>query len=139
MTTNCCSWVVAPAARFALIAANLLPTGQRAAYLDTGTWASGALREGAKFGQTELLWSGQDGGYKRVPGSQDWQLQGDEAYLHYCSDDTIYGTQYEVPQRQRRPVCDMSSDILSRPVDVSRYAHITRGLRRIWALRASLS
>ena len=118
--------------QFALIAANLLPTGQRAAYLDTGTWASGARREGAKFGQTELLWSGKDGGYKRVPGSQDWQLQGDEAYLHYCSNNTIYGTQYhEVPASGSVDLfCDMSSDILSRPVDVSRYALLYAGAQK---------
>lgn len=118
--------------QFALIPMNLLPAEQRAAYIDTGTWASGALREAGKLGQGELLWSSKESTYDHVPTDTDWNLQGDECYLHYTSNNTIYGTQFNhVPETDGVDlICDMSSDILSRPVDVNRFALIYAGAQK---------
>jgi len=118
--------------QFALVAMNLLRPGRRAAYIDTGTWASGALREAAKSGQAELLWTSKDSGYDRVPSDADWSLRGDEEYLHYTSNNTIFGTQFgHIPQPGEVDLfCDMSSDILSRPIDADRFALIYAGAQK---------
>jgi len=118
--------------QFALVAMNLLSPGTQAAYIDTGTWAAGALREAKKSGQAELLWSSEATGHDRVPRDQDWNLGGDECYLHYTSNNTIYGTQYpNVPDSGDVDLfCDMSSDILSRPIDVNQFGLIYAGAQK---------
>ena len=118
--------------QFALVAMNLLRPGRHAAYIDTGTWAAGALREAKKSGDARLLWSSEGTGHDRVPSDSDWSLSGDEEYLHYCSNNTIFGTQYAgIPETGEVDLfCDMSSDILSRPVDTDRFALIYAGAQK---------
>ena len=118
--------------QFALVAMNLLRPQRRAAYINTGTWAVGALREAKKSGDATLLWSSEETGHDRVPCDADWSLTGDEEYLHYTSNNTIFGTQYSgIPETGGVDLfCDMSSDILSRPVDTSRFALIYAGAQK---------
>ncbi len=117
--------------QFALVPTNLRPTGS-ATYADTGSWSSGAISEARKLGAAHTAWSSAESGYDRVPGPGELAVPPDAAYLHYTSNNTIYGTQYQyVPESGTVPlVCDMSSDILSRPVDVARYGLIYAGAQK---------
>lgn len=115
--------------QFAMVPYNFGPGG---AYIDTGTWASKALAEARVIATAEGIWSSAEGGYRAVPAADD-QPKAPEgaAYLHYTSNNTIYGTQYHyVPETAAPLVCDMSSDFMSRPVDVSRYALIYAGAQK---------
>lgn len=117
--------------QFALVPLNLRPEGT-AAYLNTGRWADGAVSEAAKLGDVVELWSSKDTTFDRVPGPSDFTVPDGAAYLHYTSNNTIYGTQYQyVPDPgSSELVCDMSSDILSRPVDVTRFGLIYAGAQK---------
>ena len=117
--------------QFALVPTNLRATG-RAGYLTTGVWSEGAVSEASKLGEATELWSSAGTGHDRVPSPGEVTPPPGLAYLHYTSNNTIYGTQYQyVPDSGDAPlVCDMSSDILSRPVDVSRFAMIYAGAQK---------
>jgi phosphoserine aminotransferase len=117
--------------QFALVPTNLRPHGS-AAYLNTGRWADGATKEASKLGPVDELWSSEGSGFDRVPGPIEFSVPAGAAYLHYTSNNTIYGTQYQyVPDAgDTELVCDMSSDILSRPVDVSRFGLIYAGAQK---------
>ena len=96
---------------------NLLsPTG-KGAYLMTGTWSTKALKEANRCSNSFALWG--DDTHRSVPASIPAT---DATYVHYTSNNTIYGTQYnEIPTTDSHLVVDMSSDICSRPVDVSKF------------------
>ena len=117
--------------QFAMVAMNLLGEGL-GQYIDTGTWSTGALREGARVGRTECLWSGAERGYRGVSGPGEVVGSPDASYLHYTSNNTIYGTQFHhLPDAAGAPlVCDMSSDILSRPVPVQPHGMIYAGAQK---------
>ncbi len=117
--------------QFAMVPMNLLGDGL-GLYIDTGTWSTGAIEEGQRVGRVDCLWSSRDDGYRRVPSPGEVVGSKDAAYFHYTSNNTIYGTQFHhVPDAGGAPlVCDMSSDILSRPVDVSRYGLIYAGAQK---------
>ncbi len=112
--------------QFALIPLNLLPVGAYAHYVVTGVWSATALREAQKLGDARELWSSAATGYDRVPGPEELQLDEDAVYLHLTSNNTVVGTQFsDFPQPDAVPlVCDMSSDLLSRPLEVSRFGLI---------------
>lgn len=117
--------------QFAMLAWNLL-AGGRGEYLDTGVWSTGALKEARKFGEATCLWSSAESTYNAVPQPGEVAGSPDAAYLHYTSNNTIYGTQFHnLPDASGAPlICDMSSDILSRPVDVSKFAMIYAGAQK---------
>ena len=119
-------------AQFALVPMNLLGGGS-ADYVDTGTWATKAFKEAKIVGKARLAGSGKvDGQYTRVPTQAELDLDPNAAYLHVCSNNTIMGTQtHEYPDAGRVPlVCDMSSDFLWRPIDVSRFGLIYAGAQK---------
>ncbi len=118
--------------QFALIPMNLLPQGRYAAYLETGVWGEAAREEANKVGDARTLWSSAASGHDRVPGPDDYQVPPDAAYLHYTSNNSIMGTQYAaVPETGDVPlVCDMSSDILSYPVDLKRFGLVYGGAQK---------
>jgi phosphoserine aminotransferase len=101
-------------------------------YLITGTWAEGAAREAAKLTESRTLYDSAPTGHDHVPRPADFSADPNAAYLHYTSNNTIYGTQYHyLPDPGGGVlVCDMSSDILSRPVDVSRHGLIYAGAQK---------
>ncbi|MEZ4470786.1 MAG: 3-phosphoserine/phosphohydroxythreonine transaminase [bacterium] len=115
--------------QFAMVPMNL---GSGGAYLNTGTWATNALAEARRVGSAVELWSSEATGFDRVPAPEEVPATPDDApYLHYTSNNTIYGTQYHhVPSSTAPLVCDMSSDFLSRPVDVSPYRLIYAGAQK---------
>ncbi len=115
--------------QFAMVPYNLLPEGGKAAYLETGVWASKAIKEAKNFGTTEVIASSRDRQFTYIP--EGYSIPADAAYLHLTSNNTIYGTQ--LPQFPESPipvVCDMSSDIFSRPVDVSKFDLIYAGAQK---------
>ena len=118
--------------QFAQIPLNLLPEGGVADYVDTGIWSRKSLEEARRFGNVNLAASGKVCNYFDIPAQSEWQLTKGAAYLHYASNETIGGVQFDwVPESAEVPlVVDMSSDILSRPIDVSRYGLIYAGAQK---------
>ncbi len=115
--------------QFAMVPMNLLPENGKAAYLDTGVWASKAAKEAKKVGQVEIVASSSDQNYSYIP--KDLQIPSDAAYFHYTSNNTIYGTEiFEKPATAVPTVVDMSSDILSRKIDVSEFDLIYAGAQK---------
>jgi phosphoserine aminotransferase len=118
--------------QFATVPMNFLPKGGTADYLVTGSWGEKAIEEVAAFGQGHLAASTKEGGYKRVPTSAEIKLSPSPTYVHLTSNETIQGVQYpEFPQLGDAPlVADMSSDILSRPIDAGKFALIYAGAQK---------
>lgn len=118
--------------QFALVAMNLLRPGTHADYLVTGQWSEAALREAQKIGDARAPWSGATSQYRRIPLPHDYEVDPAASYLHYTSNNTIVGTQFAlVPESGNVPlVCDMSSDILSQPVDISPFGLIYAGAQK---------
>ncbi|HTD40889.1 MAG TPA: 3-phosphoserine/phosphohydroxythreonine transaminase [Mucilaginibacter sp.] len=115
--------------QFALAPYNLLPEGGKAAYLDTGVWASKALKEAKYFGETVVVASSKETNYTYIP--KDFEIPKDAAYLHITSNNTIYGTQLQQFFKSPIPVvCDMSSDIFSRKVNVADFGLIYAGAQK---------
>jgi phosphoserine aminotransferase len=114
--------------QFAMLPLNLLTPGSFAAYAITGYWARAAYEEAAMLGDARIAADTRDpdGSYRRVPGPAEVAIENNAAYLHLCSNNTVYGTQWhELPDTGAVPlVADMTSDLLSRPVDVARFGMI---------------
>jgi len=119
--------------QFAMIPLNLLPAGKSADYVVTGAWSKKALAEANRVGQARSAWDdNSDGVYTRVPNASDLDRDPAAAYLHFTSNNTIFGTQFhDVPDSGGTAlVCDMSSDFLWRPFDVSRFGLIYAGAQK---------
>ena len=118
--------------QFAMVPLNLLAPGARAEYLVTGIWARKAMREAAKIGAVRVAASTEDEGFTCIPRSDEIQIARAAAYVHMTSNNTIAGTQWrELPDVGDRPlVSDASSDLLSRPIDISRHAVIYAGAQK---------
>ena len=118
--------------QFSMVPLNLLPVGGSADYAVTGHFSGSAAKEAAKYGTVRLAADTTEAGHTLIPAQQDLELDPNAAYFHYCANNTIYGTEWPyVPETGMVPlVSDMSSDILSRPVDVSRYGLIYAGAQK---------
>ena len=116
---------------FMQIPANFLI--KKAGYLNTGTWAKKALKEARHFGEVVEVASSADDGYMKLP--HNFDIPKDLDYLHITSNNTIYGTEYRKDLDSPVPLIgDMSSDIMSRPVDVSKYTCIYAGAQKNMAM-----
>ncbi len=118
--------------QFAMIPMNLLAAGGVADYIDTGYWASRAIKEAKKIGKVNIAASAKDLNYTRIPAPAEIKLTKDALYCHITSNNTIYGTQWQTfPDTGKVPlVADMSSDIISRKVDVSKFGIIYAGAQK---------
>lgn len=118
--------------QFSFIPQNILRGKTKACYLDTGAWSSKALKDAKAFAEVVVSASAKDKNYTYIPAANEWKLDAEAGYLHYTSNETIHGVEFqETPDSQGLPlVCDMSSNILSRPVDVSRYGIIYAGSQK---------
>jgi phosphoserine aminotransferase len=118
--------------QFAMIPMNLLSAGKSAAFVHTGSWAEKAYKEAKLFGNAVIAASSEADKFTSVPALSDIQIPNDTAYLHITSNETIGGIQYrEFPQTGSVPlIADMSSDIVSRPIDVSKFALIYAGAQK---------
>lgn len=115
--------------QFFMAPMNLLPESGKAAYIDTGVWSSKAIKEAKIFGQIETIASSKDKNYNFIP--QDFVVPKDAQYLHYTSNNTIYGTEFHhIPSTDIPLVCDMSSDIFSKPVDGKDFGMIYAGAQK---------
>ncbi|MGL5547854.1 MAG: 3-phosphoserine/phosphohydroxythreonine transaminase, partial [Tannerellaceae bacterium] len=113
--------------QFCMIPYNFL--AKKAAYLDTGTWASNAIKEAKLFGEVDVVASSKVANYNYIP--KDYSVPADADYFHYTSNNTIYGTQMRCDPSVGVPlVADMSSDIFSRPIDFSKYIAIYAGAQK---------
>ena len=118
--------------QFAMIPINLLRGKASADYVHTGEWAKKAIKEAKQYGQVNVAASSEDKSFTYAPAQETWKLDKDAAYVHYTANETIGGVEFHwVPQTGDVPlVCDMSSNILSRPVDVSKYGLIYAGAQK---------
>ncbi len=119
--------------QFSMIPMNFLPTGKSADYILTGQWSQAAYKEVKKLGQVRVAASSEGTGFNRIPEQEEIQLDPQAAYLHFTSNNTIFGTQWAVEPTSVENVplvCDASSDILSRPIDVSKYGVIYGGAQK---------
>ena len=118
--------------QFSMVPLNLLTAGSTADYVITGDWSKKALKEAKKVGATTVAASTEEGGFKRVPKQADLKLTPGAAYVHMTSNNTIVGTQWtSVPDSGGAPlVCDASSDIFSKPIDVAKYGVIYCGAQK---------
>ena len=113
--------------QFCMVPFNLLK--KKAAYLDTGVWASKAIKEAKLFGEVEIVASSKEANYTYVP--KDFVIPTDADYLHVTTNNTIYGTELRKDLDSPIPlVADMSSDIFSRKIDVSKYDIIYAGAQK---------
>ncbi len=117
--------------QFFMVPMNLLGKDQKASYLNTGTWSKKAIKEAKLFGNVEVPYSSEDITFKRVPQDEEYTVAEDSQYLYFVTNNTIYGTQFRsMPNKKIMLIADMSSDILSRPVDVSRFGLIFAGAQK---------
>ncbi len=115
--------------QFTMIAANLLGDNETATYVNTGSWAGKAAKEAKLYGNVNTIASSEDKNFSYIP--KGYTIPTDAKYLHITSNNTIFGTQMqEFPDSPIDVVCDMSSDIFSRPVDVSKFALIYAGAQK---------
>jgi phosphoserine aminotransferase len=116
----------------AFVPMNLLRGHAGIDFVDTGEWSLKSIKEAKKYAKAHIVASGATDGYTHVPARERWQLDPDAAYVHICSNETIGGVQYHyTPDTGAVPlVADMSSDFMSRPVDVKRYGLIYAGAQK---------
>jgi phosphoserine aminotransferase len=115
--------------QFMQAAMNLLDNGKKAAYADTGTWASKAIEEARLFGEVDVVASSAGKNYSYIP--KGFSVPADAAYLHLTTNNTIYGTQWHrIPETAVPLVADMSSDIMSRQLDFNRFSLIYAGAQK---------
>ncbi|MBS3806176.1 MAG: 3-phosphoserine/phosphohydroxythreonine transaminase [Bacteroidales bacterium] len=113
--------------QFLMVPYNLF--SKKAAYLNTGNWSQKAIKEGKFFGDVDVVASSEDKNFTYIP--RNYQVPGDADYFHITTNNTIYGTELKEDLDVNVPlVADMSSDILSRPVDVSKYGIIYGGAQK---------
>ena len=119
--------------QFSMVPLNLLrPGGGPGAYVITGSWGAKALAEAARLGSATARWDGREESYRRVPAAGDLVPDPGDAYLHITANETIHGVEWPPGAEPDAPVlvCDGSSDFLSRPVPVSRYALLYAGAQK---------
>jgi len=121
--------------QFSAIPLNLL-NGGRGDYLTTGAWSGKAVKEAKRYealglGAVNEVATGKDSNFTDVPAQSEWNLSDDAAYFHYCANETIHGLQiFEPPQVDAPIIADMSSCILSQPIDVSKFGMIYAGAQK---------
>ena len=121
--------------QFSAIPLNLL-NGGSGDYLTTGAWSGKAIKEAKRYealglGEINLVATGKENNFTDVPAQSDWNISEDAAYFHYCANETIHGLQvFEPPQVDAPIIADMSSCILSQPIDVSKFGMIYAGAQK---------
>lgn len=117
--------------QFAMVPLNLSSEGETVDYVQTGSWSKKAIAEARKFCDVNIVADSADKNFTYVPPEDGWQRSEDAVYLHYCANETIGGVEFPfIPDTDVPLVCDLSSTILSRPLDVSRYGVIYAGAQK---------
>lgn len=120
------------ALQFSMIPMNFLPRGRSADFVVTGAWGVKASGEAAKIGTANIMYSSEQGGFRSVPDQSELRFSPDAAYVHYTSNETIDGVEfkYDLDGGGIPVVCDASSNILSKPFDIDKYAVIYAGAQK---------
>lgn len=119
--------------QFAMVPMNIAIPGKPMLYADTGSWTAKAIKEAKLFGDVKLVFEGKSCDYTTIAPVEQWQgMTSDASYLYVCSNNTIAGTQYPVfPEIEGVPlVADMSSDILSRQIDIDKFGIVFAGAQK---------
>jgi phosphoserine aminotransferase len=118
--------------QFSMVPMNLLTPGAAADYIITGVWSQKALKEAQRVGAVNVAGSTESDNFARIPKQSELKLNPTAAYVHFTSNNTIFGTQWKAePEAGGAPlVCDTSSDMFSRPIDVSKYGLIYAGAQK---------
>ena len=118
--------------QFAMIPMNLVIPGKPMLFANTGYWAGRAIAEAKLFGDVKLVYDGKPGNFAHIGDCSDWKFDQDASFAYVCSNNTIYGSQFRsFPDTGKVPlIADMSSDIMSRPVDMSKFAMIIAGAQK---------
>lgn len=117
--------------QFASVPLNLVQQGEPVDYLDTGHWSLKAIAEARRFADVQVVASSAATNYADIPGRDSWQWRRNTGYLHYCPNETIGGVEFfEVPDVTVPLVADMSSTLLSRPLEMSRFGVIYAGAQK---------
>ncbi len=118
--------------QFAAVPMNIKGEGQTADYINSGHWAQSAIKEGQRYLNVNIAADGKDSGFSSMPDQSEWRLDSQAAYLHYTPNETIGGLEFPfIPESGDVPlVADMSSSILSKPIDVSRFGIIYAGAQK---------
>ena len=116
--------------QFYMTALNLLASGEQADYLTTGGWSEKALKEAQRVGDAISAWDPSEGAFKTVPKNGDYSIRQDAVYVHYTSNNTLYGTQYHhLPDSGGKPlILDASSDIVGVFIDISAHDLVYAGV-----------
>lgn len=117
--------------QFSMVPLNLLKNG-KADYIITGAFSKKAAGEAKKFGDIHIVYDGSSNNFKHIPTQEELDLTPDASYVHLCANNTIYGTEWKyVPETNGVPIiADMSSNILSKPIDVSKFGMIYAGAQK---------
>jgi len=118
--------------QFYMSALNLLKTGEKVDFLVTGTWSQKSMKEAMRIGDASSIWDDSENGFTSIPKNGDYSVRKDAVYLHYTSNNTLYGTQYHhLPESYGKPrVLDASSDIAGVPIDVGAHDLIYAGAQK---------
>ena len=118
--------------QFSMVPMNLMPANGKADYIVTGVWSKKAVKEAKKCGQVNIVASTESDNFTRIPAPEELTLDPEAAYVHYTTNNTIYGTQWKYdPEVGNVPlVADASSDIFSRPIDIQKHALIYAGAQK---------
>jgi phosphoserine aminotransferase len=118
--------------QFSMVPMNFLSPGETADYVITGAWGKKALKEAKRCGNTNIVFSSADGGFKSVPDEPALRFSPDAKYVHYTSNETIEGVEfkYDLDGGGVPVVCDASSNILSKPINIREYALIYAGAQK---------
>lgn len=118
--------------QFSMVPMNLMPPKNKADYIVTGSWAKKAVKEGKRVGTVNISGSTEEDGFVKLPKQEDLKLDPGASYVHFTSNNTIYGTQYKTePEVGNIPlVCDASSDMLHKKIDVNKYGLIYAGAQK---------
>ena len=118
--------------QFSMVPMNLLKPGATADYIVTGDWGKKAVKEAKKVGTVKIAATTETGNFARVPNQSELQLTPGAAYVHMTSNETIHGNEwFYLPEVGVTPlVCDMSSDVFSRPIDIQKYGLIYAGAQK---------
>ena len=111
---------------------NLLKKGEMVDFLVTGAWSQKAMKEAMRIGDASPRWDDSENGFTSIPKNGEYSIRDDAVYLHYTSNNTLYGTQYHhLPESYGKPrVLDASSDIAGVPIDVSAHDLIYAGAQK---------
>lgn len=118
--------------QFSMIPMNLMPPKNKADYISTGSWSKKAIKEAKRVGTVNIAASSEETTFNRIPKQEELKLESDAAYVHFTSNNTIYGTQFQKePEVGNVPlICDASSDILHKKIDVKKYGLIYAGAQK---------